>query len=324
MLKRSLQPELLLFIIWALMFGCVRDKAQRSSLAESNVPGCCETTDTLIELVQKASFKAYDRRPIDSSFAALLTAEAVTLPKYGGDTSVIQPLLERIFGKWKVVFIPDDSMIEMSLPYRVYEKKQGGCLGIALLMLLLAEKNGYPLHGVIIPGHFFVRFDNGTVKRNIEPNAAGIERTNDYYRQRYGILPGSWYYPLRNLSKKEVMGIYWYAIGNEARKKRLWKVARDCFSTSLHLFPGFPDALGNLALVCAEQNDLNAAIALFDSVSRIDPCDRRAIRNKGILLLRQKRYPEVDSIIRRLHEQGDSIDAIDLERLRMAHDHDDR
>jgi regulator of sirC expression with transglutaminase-like and TPR domain len=273
--------------------------------------------DTLMELVQKASFKANDRCPIDSSFTALLTAEAATLPKYSRDTSVIQPLLERIFGKWKIVFIPGDSMIEMSLPYSVYEKKQGGCLGIALLMLLLAEKNSYPLHGVIIPGHFFVRFDNGTVKRNIEPNAAGIERTNDYYRQRYGILPGSWYYPLQNLSKKEVMGIYWYAIGNEARKKRLWKAARGCYGVSLHLFPGFPDALGNLALVCAEQNDFKSAIALLDSVSRIDPRDRRAVRNKGVLLLRQKRYSEVDSIIGRLYEQGDSIDAIDLEKLRL-------
>jgi hypothetical protein len=314
--------KLLWVTVWCLavaLTGCARAGDPRTNEPGSTGVVCCATPDTLSELIgQAAPLLNVPVKVLDSAFMSLISKEAATLPRFGlkpPDTSLLQPLLRKVFNEWKIVFAPHDSSIGASVPAQVYDKKQGACLGIALLILLLAENNGYPLYGVVIPGHFFVRYDDGTTRRNIEPNASGIERSDDYYRERYGITPESWYYPLRNLSKKEVAAVFYYMLGNNARLKGHWQKARTFYETSLRLFPRYPDALGNLSLVFAERKKIDTALALLDSVARIDPANPQVYRNMALLLFKQKRFDEARAIAGKMRASGDSIAALELDLL---------
>jgi regulator of sirC expression with transglutaminase-like and TPR domain len=268
-------------------------RSQENEKADYGERWCCKTPDTLMELVGAGwAMTGVPGKAANRTLAEAVSRSATMLPtkEYAADdTSVIQTVLHAVYGDWGITFNLGDSSLGASLPQTVYKSKKGTCLGIGLLMLLFAEKCGYPMYGVVIPGHFFVRFDNGTVRRNIEPNAQGIERSDEYYRERYGIEPESWYFSLRNLSKKEAAAVFYYMLGNDARLKGHWRKARVCYETALRLFPGYPDALGNLALVLAEQGAVDSALAALHRAGRINPADRNVSRNIALLLLQQKR-----------------------------------
>jgi hypothetical protein len=308
MLNLLSEPRWLIVLCLGVWFfgsaGCGDNRSGKAGHTTRGVVTCCQTPDTLFELVKKAVETAGG--DMDSVFRSTLAGEAAALPAPGVDTSIIVPLLKKIFNEWQIVFDPHDSSIGASLPQSVYENKKGACLGIALLMLLLGEKNGYPLYGVVIPGHFFVRYDDGAIRRNIEPNASGLERTDDYYRSRYGVGPGSWYFPLRNLSKPEVAGVLFFMIGNDALRKKQWRKACGLYETCLGLYPDYPDALGNLAVALAERNRVDSAITLLDRAARINPGDRKIWLNKALLFMRTNRYQEMVRLCgERLHVAPD-------------------
>lgn len=47
---------------------------------------------------------------------------------------------------------------------RVLDRKQGYCVGIAALYLVLAERLGLPIFAVATPSHVFLRYDDGTTR----------------------------------------------------------------------------------------------------------------------------------------------------------------
>ncbi len=56
---------------------------------------------------------------------------------------------------------------------RILDGAKGNCLGLTLLYLAVAERVGLPLCGVSAPEHFFVRYDDGVTRINIEPTRGG-------------------------------------------------------------------------------------------------------------------------------------------------------
>lgn len=63
----------------------------------------------------------------------------------------------------------------------VFSQDAGNCLGYSTLYLALAERLDLPLYGVFVPGHCFVRYDDGRVRRNIETTALGIQIPDEHY-----------------------------------------------------------------------------------------------------------------------------------------------
>ena len=87
----------------------------------------------------------------------------------------------------------------------VIDKKKGSCFGLSILYLCLAQKLNLPLYLVAAPKHYFVRYDNGKFKQNIETIMQGLDLQDSYYWRAYHISPESiskGVY-LRNLSKKD-------------------------------------------------------------------------------------------------------------------------
>jgi regulator of sirC expression with transglutaminase-like and TPR domain len=66
--------------------------------------------------------------------------------------------------------------------HSVMDSRKGYCLSLSILYLSLGERLGLPLYGVVVPGHFFVRYDSGSVRFNIETTARGASASDDHYR----------------------------------------------------------------------------------------------------------------------------------------------
>jgi len=67
------------------------------------------------------------------------------------------------------------------LPSDVIDRKQGYCVGIAALYLLVAERLDLPIHAVATPSHVFLRFDDGAARINIETLQGGASVPDEQY-----------------------------------------------------------------------------------------------------------------------------------------------
>ena len=70
--------------------------------------------------------------------------------------------------------------------HSVLDNKRGYCLSLSILYLSLGERLGIPLYGVVVPGHFFVRYDSRSTRFNIETTARGATGLTDKnYIEKY-------------------------------------------------------------------------------------------------------------------------------------------
>ena len=75
---------------------------------------------------------------------------------------------------------------ESVLPLRVLAKDSSGCLGLAWLAMMIAEKEKFPLEAVLLPSHITLRY-HGIY---IEPNRQGYAYSEEEYRRKYAA--GHW------------------------------------------------------------------------------------------------------------------------------------
>ena len=174
-------------------------------------------------------------------------------------------IIEVVYKNWKIEFDPVDTNLESLLPHIVYADKKGACLGLSLIILMLAEKIECPVYGVMLPGHFFCRFDDSAVKFNIEPNKSGFAHTDEYYRNKYSLSKSPWY-NLENLTKKEVAGILYYNMGTQCLKRKDLCESRCFLAESVRRCKNFPEAKGNLALTQAELGNKDSALIIFKNL----------------------------------------------------------
>jgi tetratricopeptide (TPR) repeat protein len=193
-------------------------------------------------------------------------------------------IINIVYETWNIGFDPRDPLVETFLPHLVYNNKKGACLGVSLIILMLAEKLKCPIHGVMLPGHFFCRFDDGNVRFNIEPNKSGIDHPDNYYQVRYLSRHEPWY-DLKNLGKKEIIGVLCFNAGNFCLSRKDYAWARAYFTESIRRIPTFIEAKGNLALAYAYGGDLIASKLLFDSLFIAYPGLNGLAANYGAVLL---------------------------------------
>ncbi len=73
--------------------------------------------------------------------------------------------------------------------HRVLERRQGACLGLALLVHALADRVGIPAQAVALPEHVFLRLDAGGAWRNVEVTAGGAAKSDEEYRSGHRVPP---------------------------------------------------------------------------------------------------------------------------------------
>jgi tetratricopeptide (TPR) repeat protein len=221
-----------------------------------------------------------DKIPDFEPFLLSINRLADSLKREGPDTLCIGEFLHAVYGDWGIVFDSAQDSLGNMLPHMVVGRKRGSCLGVSLLFLLYAEKTGCPLHGVLLPTHFFVRYDNGMRQRNIEPNLGGFEHPDDYYRQRYGVTAGSWY-SLRNLTKKEVLAVVWFNVANILQRDGHHREASVYYKRCLLVLDTYAETWGNLAISYDALGAVDSARLAFDRAARLRPDLDGLDRNRG-------------------------------------------
>jgi regulator of sirC expression with transglutaminase-like and TPR domain len=212
---------------------------------------------------------------------ALLWIDSIAL-SYKHTTPNVALLQKVLYHDLQLQFSPDAHIPANTWPAGVLQQKKASCLGIGIIALLLAEKWQMPLSGVAAPQHFFLRYQDSI---NFEPNRQGYAHSNEYYAQNYTIDSSSSVY-LRSLTIQEVMGILYYMKGlflqNTITQNNSTPVitsAMQSYSKALAYFPTYPEALGNYAVLLAQQGHLDSAHTILTQMQTIVPNDPLVTKN---------------------------------------------
>lgn len=160
----------------------------------------------------------------------------------------------------------------------VLDGRRGSCLGLGALYLALGEwlgpVEGFSVHGVLVPGHFFVRVtERGRPPRNVELLKRGEEMPEAWYRERYQLPAAGEVAPayLRPLTPAEVLAVFDYNLGNDLRRRGLLPAARAHYERAGVAFPAFAEAHASLGLVLHLAGDLPAAARAYDAARAANP-----------------------------------------------------
>jgi len=180
---------------------------------------------------------------------------------------------------------PDNYLLD-----RVIARKRGNCLGLTALYLMLGERLSLPLHGVYVPSHCFVRYEDGGVRFNIEMGKKGAEWEDGRYIREFRLAGERPY--LRSLDRKEMVAVYLKSIGaTHSRKKRDDEALR-LYREAAFLYPGLPDIYFNVGVSYHKRGMLDEAIAQYRRALTLDTGLVVARDNLGVALAKQGRYTE--------------------------------
>jgi tetratricopeptide (TPR) repeat protein len=211
--------------------------------------------------------------------------------------------------------------------HSVMDRRQGYCLSLSILYLSIGERLGLDLYGVVVPGHFFVRYDNGRARYNIETTSNGASPPDEHYRTKFNVPEGSRdSIYMKNLNKRQSLGCFFNNLGNvyseigdmdtamlaleravainptlsESRanlgniylqKNRVNEAIRQ-YREALQLNPGDPKTYNNLGNAYMAIDELHAAASAYREAIHLDPNFVDAYRNMALLLTRQERYSQ--------------------------------
>lgn len=246
-------------------------------------------TDSILRLSK-------ENQPADSQFSleAEITRLSASLFMENDPGKIFDAIAALLFDKLKITFEKNENDLDAIFPSKIIQSRRGTCLGISLLVLYIGEKLGIPLHGVLVPGHFFVRFDDGTVKRNFEPLRHGENMPEQWYRQKWPTNDTA-RYSLRNYTCKEVIGVVCYAIGNSmmaqgnyAEAVHFFKQARDCI-------PEFIESAGNEAVAYDRMGETQKSVTIMQELVKMKPTLDRIHSRLAPLLLKSRKYSDAES-----------------------------
>ena len=180
---------------------------------------------------------------------------------------------------------PDNYLLD-----RVIARKRGNCLGLTALYLLLAERLSLPLHGVYVPSHAFVRYEDGGVRINIETGEKGAGWEDGKYLRVFRFTGGSSY--LRSLSGNEMIAVYLKSLGASYSRKGREDRALRLYREAAVYYPGLPDVYFNAGVSFQKKGMLDEAIAQYRRALELDPDLVVARGNIGVALAKKGMFPE--------------------------------
>lgn len=169
----------------------------------------------------------------------------------------------------------------------VVAQRRGSCLGLGALYLVLAERLGVGLDGVMVPGHFFVR-TREPAHRNVELLRRGESMPDGWYRTKYGPWPESSDSPyFRALTASEVAAAHWFNAGNHLRGAHDLAGAAAAYQRAAAALPALAEAEASLGAVRQLEGALDQAEAAYGQAARARP-DLAGL-DHNLALLKQER-----------------------------------
>ena len=164
--------------------------------------------------------------------------------------------------------------------HSVMDRKQGYCLSLSILYLAIGERLGLPLHGVVVPGHFFVRYDDGHVRFNIETTAKGGNAPDDYYIHKFNVPKTDTIY-MTNLNKRQTLGCFFNNLGNVYSDVNNVDQAMASLQWAVYINPSLAESRINLGNIYLRKDRIDDAIAEYQAAVRINPDDSKVHNNLG-------------------------------------------
>jgi len=184
--------------------------------------------------------------------------------------------------------------------HSVMDGRQGYCLSLSILYLALGERLGLKLYGVVVPGHFFVRYESGRTRFNIETTSGGASPSDEHYIQKFGVPEDdSRTLYLQNLTKRQTLGCFFNNLGN------VYNDIGDIDSAQLHLEravainPTLSESHANLGNIYLEKNRVEEAIRQYQAALQLNPNDPKTHSNLGNAYMELDRFSFAVSAYRR-------------------------
>lgn len=174
------------------------------------------------------------------------------------------------------------------LPSTVIERRQGYCVGIAAVYLLLAERLGIPVRAVATPSHLFLRYDDGVSRINIETFEQGASLPDEQYEleQRIPVSSLRRGVFLRNLTTGEFLAQVHNNLGVVYSERKDYAGAAREYEEAVLLDPRLPAAFYNYGNDLLLQDQYGRAARLFSRAIRLHPTDVWALNNRGLAYMR--------------------------------------
>ncbi|MGA2914875.1 MAG: tetratricopeptide repeat protein [Sedimentisphaerales bacterium] len=184
----------------------------------------------------------------------------------------------------------------------VMDNKKGYCLSLSILYLSISERLGLPVCGVVVPGHFFVRYMDKDKPFNIETTQKGISPPDEHYIREFKMPdrqqamftasnPPSGVY-LRNLSKKETIGCFFNNLANAYFDLNDVESAYYYQQKAVEINPLLAEARTNLGNILLKKDMIDAAIQQYQAAIKINSYDAKTYHNLANAYVRNGLFDE--------------------------------
>jgi tetratricopeptide (TPR) repeat protein len=175
--------------------------------------------------------------------------------------------------------------------HSVMDRRQGYCLSLSVLYLALAERLELNLYGVVVPGHFFVRYDAGRVRFNIETTSNGASPPDDHYMVKFNVPDSSrdTIY-MKNLTKRQTLGCFFNNLGNVYSDIGNLDMALVALERAVAINPTLSESRANLGNIYLQKDRVNDAIQQYKAALKLNPNDPKTYNNLG------NAYTEIDRL----------------------------
>ncbi|MGA2071369.1 MAG: tetratricopeptide repeat protein [Sedimentisphaerales bacterium] len=163
--------------------------------------------------------------------------------------------------------------------HSVMDRRQGYCLSLSVLYLAVGERLGLPLYGVVVPGHFFVRYDDGHVRFNIETTAKGSSAADDYYIREFNVPQNNTTIYMANLNKRQTLGCFFNNLGNVYGAINNVDQAIASLQWAVYINPSLAESRINLGNNYMLKNRVDDAITEYQAAVKINPDNAKAHSN---------------------------------------------
>jgi tetratricopeptide (TPR) repeat protein len=166
--------------------------------------------------------------------------------------------------------------------HSVMDRRQGYCLSLSILYLSLAERLGLDLYGVVVPGHFFVRYDSGRVRFNIETTSSGASVADDHYMTKFSVPQnGRDSIYMKSLNKRQTIGCFFNNLGNVYSEIGNIDMALVALERAVAINPTLSESRANLGNIYLQKGRLNDAIQQYQAALAVNPGDPKTYNNIG-------------------------------------------
>ncbi len=172
--------------------------------------------------------------------------------------------------------------------HSVLDRKKGYCLSLSVLYLAVGERLGLPLHGVVVPGHFFVRYDDGAVRFNIETTSKGGYADDSHYIEKFNVPQNNQHVYMLNLDKRQTLGCFFNNLGNSYSDAGNPDQAMLALERAVEINPSLAESRANLGNIYLSKDRVDDAIFEYRKSLEINPADAKTHNNIGNAYLRKE------------------------------------